>query len=93
MNIDIEQLAKEEVQRLVKEKINGKLHQQVQKELKNYEYARMIRDYVHLEMKNLLDNINLLDYIDKEKLQKDVTVNISSILVERLTTSHSYEEY
>lgn len=93
MNIDIEKLAKEEVQRLVKEKINSKLHQQVQKELNNYEYTRMIRDHVQMEIGDLLKNINLLDYIDKEQLQKDVTDNISTILINRLSTSHSYEEY
>ncbi|RKJ50020.1 hypothetical protein D7X33_32735 [Butyricicoccus sp. 1XD8-22] len=93
MNIDLEQLAKEEVQRLVKEKINGKLHQQIQKELKSYEYTRMISDYVRAEMKNLIENIDLLEYIDKEKLQADVTYELSSVLMNRLTTSHSYEEY
>lgn len=93
MNIDIEQLAQEEVQRLVKEKINNKLYLQVQKELKKHEYEHMIRQYVHQEINSLLKSIDPLDYIDKDKLQKDVTSNISSILMDRLSTSHYDEEY
>lgn len=93
MNINLDELAKQEVERLVKEKINGKLHNQIQKELKNHNYTRMISEYVHFEMKKMLDNINLLDYIDKDKLQNDITANISNVLIERLSTSLSYEEY
>lgn len=93
MNIDIEQLAKEEVHRLVKEKINGKLHLQIQKELKEHNYTHMIRNFVHDEMESLLKDIKLLDYIDKDKLQKDVTGNISTILLDRISTSHDHEEY
>ncbi len=93
MNIDIEQLAIEEVKRLVKEKINGKLHQIVQKELKNYEYMYLVREHIQAELKALFGSIDLLEYIDKEKLQKDVTDTVTKILIDRMTTrTHEDEE-
>lgn len=93
MELDMQELVLQEVQKQVKDKINGKLHLQVQKELKEYKYVHMISNYVNDGLKQLLNETSLLYLIDREKLQKDVTNIVSRELLNRMTTSFHEEDY
>lgn len=92
MDLDIEKLAQEEVQRLVKEKINKKLHLHVQNEMKKYEYSDMISYYVNNGLQDILKNTNLSELINVDKLQKDITNIVAKEMLSRLTTSYRYED-
>lgn len=90
MELNYEELARAEVARQVKEKINGKLHLVVQKELKNYQYQSMIASHSQRELKGLLASEDILKYIDFEKLHKDIVSNVSEMLLDKLTSDADY---
>lgn len=93
MELNFEELAKKEVERQVKEKINGKLHNMIQKELKSHDFQKTINGLVNYYVKQHLTNENLIEMVDLELVNKQVIDNVSSILVERISTSHDYERY
>ena len=90
MNLNFEELAKKEVERQVKDKINNKLHLVVQKELKNYQYQNMISSHCKIELSNLLNDEIILKYIDFEKLHKDIVSNVSEMIYNKLTNDMEY---
>jgi len=92
MDLNIKELAELEIQRQVKEKLGSKLHLEVQKEMKKHDYKHDIQLYVENGLKVLLHNSDLLELIDKEKLQKDVTNIVAKELLNRMTTSFRYED-
>lgn len=93
MDLDIKALAELEIQRQVKEKLGSKLHLDIQKEMKKYNYKHDIQLYVDNGLKALLNNANLLELIDREKLQKDVANIVATELLNRMTTSFHNEDY
>lgn len=86
MELNYEELARAEVARQVKDKINNKLHLVVQKELKNYQYQNMIASHSQRELKSLLTGEDILKYIDFEKLHKDIVSNVSEMILDRLSS-------
>lgn len=92
MELNFEELATQEIQRQVKEKLGKKLHLEIQKEMKKWDYQNMMSLYVENGLKVLLNNTNLLELIDRDKLQKDVTNIISKELLKRMTNVHFYDD-
>lgn len=92
MELNIQELAELEIQSQVKEKLGSKLHLEIQKEMKKYDYKHDISLYVDNGLKVLLNNTDLLDLIDKDKLQQDVTNIVAKELLKRMTTNYRYED-
>lgn len=91
MELNYENLARAEVARQVKEKINSKLHLVVQKELKNYQYQSMIASHSQRELNSLLASEDILKYIDFEQLHKDIVSNVSEMILDKLAYDGEYK--
>ena len=91
MDLNIKALAELEIQRQVKEKLGNKLHLDIQKEMKKYNYKHDIQLYVDNGLKVLLNNTNLLELIDVEKVQAQIAHIVSQELIDRM--SRDTDEY